>query len=186
MLNNHPDYVHGADMGPTWVLSAPDGPHVGPMNLAIRAPANHLQYSEDMATVQWIVFLLSTIPETATNQTYHHNDAIMSAMRLKSPASRLFAQLFIRAQIKEDIKSLCHWPLCGEFTDDRKKFPFNDVIMDATNIYTHILHLADYNDSKEPVWLCREHAMIIFPNMWISITSMLVHRFKVLLSWWIG
>ena len=24
-------------MGPTWVLSAPDGPHVGPMNLAIRA-----------------------------------------------------------------------------------------------------------------------------------------------------
>ena len=26
---------HGANMGPTWVLSAPDGPHVGPMNLAI-------------------------------------------------------------------------------------------------------------------------------------------------------
>ena len=28
--------VHGANMGPTWVLSAPDGPHVGPMNIAIR------------------------------------------------------------------------------------------------------------------------------------------------------
>ena len=28
--------VHWANMGPTWVLSAPDGPHVGPMNLAIR------------------------------------------------------------------------------------------------------------------------------------------------------
>ena len=28
--------VHGANMGPTWVLSAPDGPHVGPMKLAIR------------------------------------------------------------------------------------------------------------------------------------------------------
>ena len=28
--------VHGANMGPIWVLSAPDGPHVGPMNLAIR------------------------------------------------------------------------------------------------------------------------------------------------------
>ena len=27
--------VHGANMGPTWVLSAPDGPHIGPMNLAI-------------------------------------------------------------------------------------------------------------------------------------------------------
>ena len=27
---------HGANMGPTWVLSVPGGPHVGPMNLAIR------------------------------------------------------------------------------------------------------------------------------------------------------
>ena len=33
---NIPDSkVHGANMGPTWVLSAPRGPHVGPMNLAI-------------------------------------------------------------------------------------------------------------------------------------------------------
>ena len=28
--------VHGANMGPIWVLPAPDGPHVGLMNLAIR------------------------------------------------------------------------------------------------------------------------------------------------------
>ena len=36
-LMPYPDSkVHGANMGPTWVLSAPDGPHVGPMNLAIR------------------------------------------------------------------------------------------------------------------------------------------------------
>ena len=28
--------VHGANMGPTWVLSVPDGPHVAPMNLTIR------------------------------------------------------------------------------------------------------------------------------------------------------
>ena len=28
--------VHGANIGPTWVLSAPDRPHVGTMNLAIR------------------------------------------------------------------------------------------------------------------------------------------------------
>ena len=34
---NYPDNkVHGAIMGLTWVLSAPDGPHVGPMNIAIR------------------------------------------------------------------------------------------------------------------------------------------------------
>ena len=36
--NSLPDSkVHGANMGPTLVLSVPDGPHVGPMNLAIRA-----------------------------------------------------------------------------------------------------------------------------------------------------
>ena len=29
--------VHGANMGPTWVPSAPVGPHGGRMNLAIRA-----------------------------------------------------------------------------------------------------------------------------------------------------
>ena len=28
--------IRGANIGPTWVLLAPDGPHVGPMNLAIR------------------------------------------------------------------------------------------------------------------------------------------------------
>ena len=28
--------VRGANLGPIWVLAAPGGPHVGPMNLAIR------------------------------------------------------------------------------------------------------------------------------------------------------
>ena len=35
-IGNIPDSkVHGANMGPNWVLLAPDGPHFGPMNLAI-------------------------------------------------------------------------------------------------------------------------------------------------------
>ena len=38
--------VHEANIGPTWALSAPDEPHVGPMNVAIkdaylRYPATH-------------------------------------------------------------------------------------------------------------------------------------------------
>ena len=34
---NIPDSkVHGTNMGPTWVLLAPGGPHVGPINLASR------------------------------------------------------------------------------------------------------------------------------------------------------
>ena len=34
--------IHATNMGPTWVLSAPEGPHGGPMNLVIREP-NKLQ-----------------------------------------------------------------------------------------------------------------------------------------------
>ena len=50
LAKDYPDSkVHGAKMGSTWVLSATDGPHVGPMNLAIRViccldaggPAHH-------------------------------------------------------------------------------------------------------------------------------------------------
>ena len=36
--------------------------------------------------------------------------------RLKSPATRLFTQLFIQTQIKKNIKAPLYWPLCGEFT----------------------------------------------------------------------
>ena len=58
--------VYGAIMGPTWVLWAPGGPHVGPINLAIRAskgtrnspfcPLHRVMYS--------IIFLVSLIRNT--------------------------------------------------------------------------------------------------------------------------
>ena len=49
----------------------------------------------------------------------HYNDVIMSAMASQIPASRLFTQPFIRAQIKENTKAPLHWTLCGEFTGYR-------------------------------------------------------------------
>ena len=58
--------------------------------------------------------------ESANNyEKYHYSDVIMKRWRLKSPASRLFTQPFIQAQIKENIKAQRHWPLWGEFTGDR-------------------------------------------------------------------
>ena len=70
----------------------------------------------------------------------HYNDVIMGAMGLTSPASRLFAQPFIQAQIKENNessaslafvlwihRSVVNSPHKGSVT--RKKFPFDDVIM---------------------------------------------------------
>ena len=35
-VNNPDSKVHGSIMGPNWVLSALDGPHVGPMNFPIK------------------------------------------------------------------------------------------------------------------------------------------------------
>ena len=53
--NSTPDSkVHGANMEPTWVLSAPDGPHVGPVNLAIRNSIdNGLSLNSHQATIIW-------------------------------------------------------------------------------------------------------------------------------------
>ena len=46
MFRRYPDSeVHGANMGPTWVLSAPDGPHFGPMNLTIGVLICHFLHS---------------------------------------------------------------------------------------------------------------------------------------------
>ena len=46
-------------------------------------------------------------------RSYHYDDVIMSAMASQSTASPLFAQPFIQAHIKENIKAPRHWPLCG-------------------------------------------------------------------------
>ena len=48
--------VHGANMGPTWVLSVPDGPHVGPMNLAIRDCFPLLPYPLVAQQLMWLMF----------------------------------------------------------------------------------------------------------------------------------
>ena len=50
--------IDGANMGPTWVLAAPDGPHVGPMNLAIRvviSSAERVSYFNETAEFQNLI-----------------------------------------------------------------------------------------------------------------------------------
>ena len=51
---------HGANMGPTWVLLAPDGPHIGPMNLAITV---YLQ-PHDFKAQWYIMITYLSIPAT--------------------------------------------------------------------------------------------------------------------------
>ena len=55
-----PDYIpeskaHGANMGPTWDLSAPDGPHVGPINLVIRDYIECIPWHRHMALLCFVL-----------------------------------------------------------------------------------------------------------------------------------
>ena len=62
----------------------------------------------------------------------HYSDGKMSVMASPSPASRLFAQPFVQAQIKENIKFPRHpWPVDSPHKRPvtRKMLPLDDVIM---------------------------------------------------------
>ena len=49
--------VLGANMGPTWVLSAPDGPHVGFMNFAIRV----IMWKSDLYSPYFLLYCVISI-----------------------------------------------------------------------------------------------------------------------------
>ena len=64
-MRKHPDSkVHGTNRGLTLVLVAPDGTHVGPMNLAIRAS-------------QALSSEYNTVFHTDTKMSYHEMPNIM-------------------------------------------------------------------------------------------------------------
>ena len=128
---NPPDSnVHGANMGPTWLLSSPGGPHVDPMNLAIWAIVRKLFLFKDWHTVienemyprnlcfgVWL-YISQILQDYFTSpyasiqllqcqwsipvtlQWRHNNRDGVSTL----PDSRLFTQAFIQAQINESIK----------------------------------------------------------------------------------
>ena len=81
--------------------------------------------------------IFSPAPHASILLQWRHNERHCVS---KLPASRLFTQPFIQAQIKENIKAPRHWPLCGEFTgigefpaqmasNSLKMFPFDGVFM---------------------------------------------------------
>ena len=72
MLMIAPDsMVHGANMGLTWVLSAPDGPHVGPMNLAIRGWSYIIRIPAHGEILAALRVLCTTKSSIITGAIYH-------------------------------------------------------------------------------------------------------------------
>ena len=71
IVYNFPDSkVHGPNMGPTWVLAAPNEPHVGPMNLAISVVAGSILYKvSTLLVLAWFLWLAFVRLPT---QTFRH------------------------------------------------------------------------------------------------------------------
>ena len=62
--------IHGTNIGPTWVLSSPGGPHVGPMNLAIRVHVGCIHNNTPLHpgnTLQCTSFSLKSSQQTTNN-----------------------------------------------------------------------------------------------------------------------
>ena len=112
--------VRGANMGPTWVLSAPDGPHVGPMSLAIwdintgKALNLHQHYDDVIMTM-----LASQITSLPVVCSIVYSD--VNQRKHQSSASLAFVREIHRGPVNFPHK----WPVT------RKMFPFDDVIMSA-------------------------------------------------------
>ena len=77
-------------------------------------PVNQTETAESLR-----VFTLNDINKCLIARFIITMTSWWTRLRLKSPASRLFTQSFIQAQINENIKAPRHWPLFGEFTGDR-------------------------------------------------------------------
>ena len=76
-LHGNPDSkVHGAYMGPTWVLSAQDGPNVGPLNRVIREPVFYLKLNSFPTDVRHIDNVMITREMTPQRRF----DAIMTLL----------------------------------------------------------------------------------------------------------
>ena len=121
--------VHGANMGPTWVLSAPDGPHDGPMNLAIRG----LHFVDGILIFQICSYLSGLlnwhignhrIAQMPLKQCWkiwinHYNDVIMGAaayINLTNICSAIYSMHRSKKTSKLHVTGLC----AGKFNSDRR------------------------------------------------------------------
>ena len=86
--------VHVANMGPTWVLSAPGGPHAGPMNLATRE-ATGGTITDTMLVMPSSKFLMLSM---ILHKKSHKK---MSFIKLVEEISRKFAKISNETKAKK-------------------------------------------------------------------------------------
>ena len=87
--------VNGANMGPTWVLSAPDGTHDGPMNLAIRVTL----HKENTVVIDGIPSQGASGAESVS-MPWHHGDITQHTRSRYATRSNIIWLHFCAIRIK--------------------------------------------------------------------------------------
>ena len=88
---NFPDSkVHGAHLGPTWVLSAPGGTHVGPIDLAFRV---------DIKFIDVLVHLPTVPPAPWHSTSTCHPQPLQQLVRTSAHAVWLLCYFRVRGEI---------------------------------------------------------------------------------------
>ena len=104
--------VYGTNMGPTWVLLAPDGPHVGPINLVSRTAS--AVYPD--SNVAWP----KAVPTSHGHANLHCRLEIMNLSAsvwiinelTNSFTEDLSISYFVRVPSHESLGVVFHRPLC--------------------------------------------------------------------------
>ena len=137
--------VHGANMGPTWVLSAPDGPQIVPMNIAIRVIyqttsfilANKLLL--DHSALQSEVFIWAVLHSTPSpdERPLHCDGCIWSAIANKTHSNNRIIRNIGYMMMSSNgsifqLLALCvgNSPVNGEFPTQRPVTQSFDVFFD--------------------------------------------------------
>ena len=168
-------------MGPTWVLLAPDWPHVGPMNLLSGNIPIYSQcyYLYNSVTSLQCFAILSMQVSTSLHDILkytHYDDVIMTILasqitslpvvcsivysgvnqrKHQSSASLAFVRKIHRGPVNFPHK----WPVT------RKMFPFDDVIMFLSTCQCHLFMKAYFRQQGTP----QELLLLSFFVVWCGL-----------------
>ena len=122
------------------------------MSITILIP--FVEYIQIHIPTVFVVFCIRNDRLTNILLGYHYSDVMWTRWRLKSPASRLFVQPFVQAQIKENIKAPRHW-LCEENPPVTIGFP-SQRDSNAENISIWWRHHIYWRGAN--IWLSKCHS----------------------------
>ena len=79
----------------------------------------HYVFSLQIIWIGKSAYMPGTAIEAGNKSIFHYCDVIMGTMASQITSLTIVYSSVYLAQFKENIKTLRHWPLCGEFTGDR-------------------------------------------------------------------